>query len=60
MVRDICFWAVWAAQPVLKKEQLLGLVFSCFQGQKKYCRVRSKKLHKMKLQKMKKIIMNFR
>ena len=40
-VQDFCFWAVWAAGPVLKKkvgadyEQLLRVVFSCFQGQKK-------------------------
>ena len=36
MVRDFCFWAVWAAGPVHKKkygtdyEQLLRAVFSCF------------------------------
>ena len=40
MVRDFCFWAVWAAGPVLKKklganyEQLLREVFSCFRGKK--------------------------
>ena len=39
MVRDICFWAVWAAGPVLKKkvwanyEQLLRAVFQCFHEQ---------------------------
>ena len=41
VVRDFCFWAYWAARPVLKKkiwadyEQLLRAGFSCFQGQKK-------------------------
>ena len=40
VVQDFCFWAIWAAGPVLKKkswadyEQLLRVVFSCFQGQK--------------------------
>ena len=38
MVRDFCFWVVWAARPVhikkmeSKDEQLLRAVFSCFQG----------------------------
>ena len=41
-VRGICFWAVWAAGPVLKKkvwanyEQLLRAVFLCFHEQKNY------------------------
>ena len=36
VVLDFCFWAVWAARPVLKKrvwadyEELLEVVFSCF------------------------------
>ena len=39
VVRDFCSCAVWAALSVLKKnwadfEQLLRVVFSCFQGQK--------------------------
>ena len=39
MLRDFCFWAVWAASPVHKKklgadyEQLLRAFFSCFRGQ---------------------------
>ena len=38
VVRDFCFWAVWAARLVHKKwvwvncEQLLRVFFSCFQG----------------------------
>ena len=38
VVRDFCFWAIWAAGPILKKviwvnhKQLLRAVFSCFQG----------------------------
>ena len=42
MVQDFCFWAVWAARPVLKKisimnhELFLEGVFSCFHGQKKF------------------------
>ena len=41
VVGDFYFLTVWAAGPVLKKkfwadyEQLLRVVFSCFQGQKK-------------------------
>ena len=60
VVRDFCFWALWAARPLLKKrvwadyEQLLRVFFSCFRGQQilefffEYCSVRTKKLHKMK------------
>ena len=39
VLRDFCFWAIWAAGPVLKKklganyEQLLRAFFSCFRGQ---------------------------
>ena len=39
VLRDFCFWAIWAAGPVHKKklganyEQLLRAFFSCFQGQ---------------------------
>ena len=40
VVQDFCFWAIWAAGPILKKktwdhyEQLLRAVFSSFHGQK--------------------------
>ena len=39
VVRDFCFWAIWAAKPVHKKvfgtnyEQVLRAFFSCFRGQ---------------------------
>ena len=39
VVRDFCFWALWAAGPALKRkiwadyEQLLRVGFSCFYGQ---------------------------
>ena len=42
MVRDFCFWAVWAAGPLHKKklgadyEQPLRAFFSCLRGQKKF------------------------
>ena len=58
VVWDFCFWAVWAAMPVLKKksimnyELLLRPFFSCFNGQKMcffhiflHFSVRTKKLH---------------
>ena len=57
-VRDFCFWAVWAAGPVLKKrlgadyEQIFRVFFSCFQGQIffliffwKHYSIHTKKLH---------------
>ena len=57
MVRDFCFWSIWAAGPVHKKklgadyEQLLSALFSCFHGQfffkffYEHFSVSTKKLH---------------
>ena len=50
-------WAgLWNKRVWADYEQLFGVAFSCFQGQKKNkilikkdCRIRTKKLHKMKL-----------
>jgi hypothetical protein len=68
MEQKMRFWLVLGRLAILKKElwanyeQLLRVVFSCFQGQKnylkfslKYFSVRTKKLHKMKVRKPKQI-----
>ena len=73
VVRDFCFWAVWAST-----EKSSGLIMSNFWGRCffhvfrgkfflhffEYCRVRTKKMHKMKFKKMneknlKNLTMNF-
>ena len=70
------FWAGLGSWAILVKkkfgadfEQLLSAVFSCFHGQKKiflffyffkHCKVRNKKLHKIKVkQSFKKFVKNF-
>ena len=72
MEENTRFGQVLDRSAILKKklgadyEQLLRVFFSCFQGQKnnleflkKYCSIRTQKLHKMKVRKPKKNSLRF-